>query len=65
LYNVSTTSVDVPPPETPVTQVKVPSGNPAAIDFRLLPRAPTTFSTRSFCTGRRIGGTGIWRRPDK
>ena len=42
LYSVSTTRVDLPPPETPVTQVKVPSGNPAVTSFRLLPLAPTT-----------------------
>ena len=63
LYSVSTTSVDLPPPETPVTQVKVPSGNPAVIDFRLLPRAFTTRRMRSCCTGRRITGTSIRRRP--
>ena len=63
LYSVSTTSVDLPPPDTPVTQVNVPSGKPAVIDFRLLPRAFTTRRTRSFCTGRRITGTSIRRRP--
>ena len=34
-------SVDLPPPETPVTQVKMPSGIAAVTFFRLLPRAPT------------------------
>ena len=33
-------SVDLPPPETPVMQVKVPSGISAVTFFRLLPRAP-------------------------
>ncbi len=65
LYSVSTTSVDLPPPDTPVTQVKVPSGKPAVIDFRLLPRAFTTRTNRSFCTGRRIVGTSIRRRPER
>ena len=35
------TSVDLPPPETPVMQVKRPSGIVAVTFFRLLPRAPT------------------------
>ena len=35
------TSVDLPPPETPVTQVKSPSGIVAVTFLRLLPRAPT------------------------
>ena len=55
--------VDLPPPETPVTQQKVPSGISAVMSFRLLPRAPTT---RRICPGwpvRRFGGTGIWRLP--
>ena len=63
LYSVSTTNVDFPPPDTPVTQVNVPKGNPALIDFRLLPRAFTTRTKRSVCTGRRSIGTSIRRRP--
>ena len=39
------TRVDLPPPETPVTQVKRPSGIVAVTFFRLLPRAPTIFSS--------------------
>ena len=35
------TSVDLPEPETPVTQVKSPSGIGTLTFFRLLPRAPT------------------------
>ena len=65
LYSVSTTSVDLPPPDTPVTQVNVPNGNPAVIDLRLLPRAFTTRTIRSFCTGRRSIGTSIRRRPER
>jgi hypothetical protein len=41
--------VDLPPPDTPVTQVKVPSGIRAETFFRLLPRAPTTLSLALFC----------------
>ena len=41
------TRVDFPPPETPVTQVKRPSGIDAVTLFRLLPRAPTILSSRS------------------
>ena len=40
------TSVDLPPPETPVTQVNRPSGIVAVTFFRLLPRAPTILSSR-------------------
>ena len=43
---MSISSVDLPPPDTPVTQVNRPSGISAVMFFRLLPRAPTTFSTR-------------------
>ena len=62
LYSVSTRSVDLPPPETPVTQVNSPSGMSAEIFFRLLPRAPTTRSTRCGFFGRR-SGTAISRTP--
>ena len=51
----------MPPPETPVTQVKVPSGKPAVMDFRLLARAFTTLTTRSSCIGRRSSGTSMRR----
>ncbi len=47
-------SVDLPPPETPVMQVKVPSGICADTFFRLLPRAPMTFSQRSCTALRRL-----------
>ena len=39
-YSVSMTSVDLPPPDTPVMQVKVPSGMSSVTFLRLLPRAP-------------------------
>ena len=53
----------MPPPETPVTQVKVPSGISAVTFFRLLPRAPTTLMRRSFFSSRRAGGIGISSSP--
>ncbi len=66
LYSVSTTSVDLPPPETPVTQVKVPSGNSAVSVLQIVAaRADDAARTRSFCMGRRIGGTSMRRRPDR
>ena len=37
LYSVSIVRVDLPPPETPVMQVSVPSGIAAVTFFRLLP----------------------------
>ena len=50
---VSLTSVDLPDPETPVTQVMSPSGNSAVTFFRLLAVAPMTRSMRF--------GSGGWR----
>ena len=50
------TRVDLPPPETPVTQVKVPSGISAVTSLRLLPRAPTRLSIRLFIGLRRFAG---------
>ncbi len=58
-------SVDLPPPETPVTQVNRPSGISAVTFFRLLPVAPTTRSRLPFCGGRRKSGIGISRAPDR
>ena len=54
-------SVDLPPPETPVMQVKRPSGISAVTFFRLLPRAPTTVSTLPLIGLRRFFGIGICR----
>src|SRR4051812_50207711 len=56
LYSVSISKVDLPPPETPVTQVNRPSGISAVMFLRLLPRALTTFSERRGVGGRRPGG---------
>ena len=46
LYSVSTISVLLPLPDTPVTQVKVPSGMLAVTFCRLFSRAPLTVSQR-------------------
>jgi hypothetical protein len=40
-------NVDFPPPDTPVTQVRSPSGIVAEAFFRLLPLAPTISSLRT------------------
>ena len=53
---MSLTSVDLPEPETPVTDVSTPSGNDTSMSRRLCSRAPTTVSCRRRSTGRRIGG---------
>src|SRR4051812_23365632 len=63
-YSVSLTSVDLPDPDTPVTQVNRPTGNDAVTLFRLLPLAPMT---RISCTwlasaGGGAGSHGVRRR---
>ena len=55
-------SVDLPPPDTPVMQVKRPSGISAVTFFRLLPRALTTLMVRRGLSARR-SGTAIVRAP--
>ena len=62
---MSLTSVDLPEPETPVTETRQPSGNETSIPRRLCSRAPTTVSCRFWSIGRRIAGTWILRRPDR
>src|SRR6185295_6136666 len=62
-YRVSFTSVDLPEPETPVTQVRSPTGTVNVTPFRLLPRAPDTRNHCSGCGGWRVSGRGIWRWP--
>src|SRR5204863_6256497 len=44
---MSSTRVDLPLPETPVTQMKQPSGNDALTFFRLFALAPRTVSQPS------------------
>ena len=60
-------SVVLPLPDTPVTQVKVPSGMLAVTFCRLLSVAPLTVSQRPPLAGgsRRTLGIGIWRKPER
>ena len=53
---------DLPDPDTPVTQVKVPSGMDAVTLRRLFARAPVTVSFLPVPL-RRVAGTGTSRRP--
>jgi hypothetical protein len=55
---------DLPEPETPVTQVNVPSGMEAVTPRRLLARALFTV-TRLPLPGRRLAGTSTCRRPER
>jgi len=56
--------VDLPPPDTPVTQVNRPPGISPVTVFRLLPVAPLIFSIFLRSTGRRpSGGSSISRSP--
>ena len=55
--------LDLPLPDTPVTQVKVPSGIEALTFCRLFSFAPFTVSARLRSIGRRLVGTSIWRKP--
>ena len=48
----------LPLPETPLTQMNVPSGKTTSTFLRLLPRAPMSLSIRPFCGLRRCGGVG-------
>ncbi len=61
LKRISLTSVDLPEPETPVTQVKAPTGKLTSMSRRLCMRAPRTVN---HSTGRRRWpGTAMVRRP--
>ena len=62
---MSLTSVDLPEPDTPVTAVNTPSGKVTSTSRRLCSRAPWTVSSRPLVRGRRTGGTGISRRPER
>src|SRR5882724_10918872 len=62
---VSLTKVDLPDPETPVTQVSNPNGNSVVTFFRLLAVAPTTRSMRFGSGARRFAGISMRRRPLK
>jgi hypothetical protein len=59
---VSTTKLDFPEPDTPVTQVMVPSGMSTSMPRRLLARAPRTPIVQPF-PRRRWRGTGTSSAP--
>ena len=63
LKTISFTSVDLPEPETPVTQTSLPTGNSTSIPFRLCIAAPRTVKWPR--SSSRRGGTAIWRAPER
>ncbi|MNO85974.1 hypothetical protein D3C76_773600 [compost metagenome] len=64
-YKVLLISVDLPEPDTPVTQVSRPIGISRSTFCRLLPRAPLSFSESFLSRGVRLAGTAIFLRPDR
>ena len=64
-HKVSSTNVDFPPPETPVTQVKIPKGNFTLIFFKLFPEAPFTTIFLLLFINLLFKGTLILSFPDK
>ena len=64
-YRVSLTKVDLPEPDTPVTQVNKPTGKAISTFFRLLPDALRITISLSLCTGVNVTGTSIATLPDK
>ena len=64
-YSVPLTSVDLPEPETPVTQMNRPIGKSTSTESRLFPRAPLIDSAFFLSTGVRSRGIFIERRPLK
>src|SRR5690348_4055743 len=61
LYSTSLTSVDLPDPDTPVTEQNTPSGTLTLTDFRLCWVAP---SISRYPLGlRRLAGSSITRVP--
>ena len=56
--------LDLPEPLTPVTQVKVPSGNSTVTSARLLAVAPLTVTNLPLPL-RRVVWSGISRRPER
>ena len=57
-------SVDLPPPDTPVTQTNLPSGKSAVTFLRLLPVAFTTVRVLPLPLRRSLG-TSIRRLPER
>ena len=64
-YSVSMVSVDLPEPETPVTQVRRPMGISAVTFCRLFSVAPTMRIVLPFSGARRLVGSGICRVPER
>ena len=64
-HSVSLISVDLPEPETPVTQVIRPSGISAVTFLRLLPRAPSMRIRFAGSRAVRRFGTSICWRPER
>ena len=62
---MSFTSVDLPDPETPVTETKSPSGIATSISLRLFSLAPLITSWRLGSIGLRESGISIDLRPDR
>ena len=65
LYNVCKTSVDLPDPETPVTQVKLPRGIFKFTLSKLLPVAPVISKNLPFFANLLFVGTLIFNLFDK
>ena len=63
LKMTSFTSVDLPEPLTPVTQMNLPTGSSTSISFRLCSAAPSTPNQPA--SWMRRSGVGITRRPDR
>src|SRR3569833_1118052 len=63
--SVSFTSVDLPEPDTPVTQVMRPSGMSTLTPLRLLPLAPRICNWRAGSFGVRCSGTAMVSSPLK
>ena len=59
----SFTSVDLPDPLTPVTQMNLPTGSSTSISFRLCSAAPSTRNQPA--SWMRRSGVGMTRRPDR
>ena len=58
-YKVCSINVDLPLPETPVIQVKLPVGILRLTLFKLFPEAPLISTNLPFFASRRVLGTSI------
>ena len=64
LYRISFTRVDLPEPDTPVTQIILPRGKSTVMSRRLFSRALTTRRNLPL-PSRRCWGTSTYLRPDR